>query len=342
MTPARALHLAAWALAATATLGGCAAGPPPDAAAPGSAASPTAAGGGAGDRAYAGPPLPPNAQFEEPSQGPADVTGADEAAGSLRPDGRAPADLVPEIVRRGRLVVGVDQSLYLVSYHDPKTGVLAGFEIDLAREIARDIFGDPEAVEFRFIEPGARPASVLAERVDLVIQALSITRQRQDQVEFSTPYLTGAKRLLVPAGSPIEDFDDIGDATVCVAQGSTSLDLARTLGIRSLNTQSWSDCLVALQQHQVDAILADDILLSGMAAQDGLTRIVGEPISRKAYGVAAARAEDGGELGLVRQVNSTIERIRADGTWAEIFDAWFGPWLGPSAPPPLHYREEDQ
>ena len=82
------------------------------------------------------------------------MAGARDAYGSLRPDtdprtGQevSPTRRVPTIVERGRLVVGVAQSLNQLGFRDPVTGELAGFEIDLAREIARDIFGDPNRID---------------------------------------------------------------------------------------------------------------------------------------------------------------------------------------------------
>ncbi|WP_018117917.1 glutamate ABC transporter substrate-binding protein [Corynebacterium mastitidis] len=290
-----------------------------------------------------GPPLPAGAVLERPGEQRAEPGESYSAAGSLRPDAATAKERVPEILERGRLVVGVDQSLYRISYRDPGTGDLRGFEVDLAREIARDIFGDPARVEFRFMESADSLDSLNKGAVDAVIRTMSITEERQQTVAFSTPYLTTDKRLLVTTGSGVESLDDLGGRTVCVADGSTGLRETRAQAPDSsiLKTRSWSDCLVALQQHQAEAILADDALLSGIAAQDQFTRIVGPSLSEEHYGVAMARPEEGGSPGLVRQVNSTLERIRSDGTWWRMYDAWFGPYLRSAGPPPLQYREEE-
>ena len=72
---------------------------------------------------------------------------------SLRPfSSRAQADAaVASIRKRGRLLVGLDIGSNLFSFRDPVTGEIAGFDIDIAGEVARDIFGKPSAVEYRIL-----------------------------------------------------------------------------------------------------------------------------------------------------------------------------------------------
>ena len=47
---------------------------------------------------------------------------------------------------RGRLVVGIDQSTNLFSFRNPTTGTLEGFGVDIARQVAADLLGDPSKV----------------------------------------------------------------------------------------------------------------------------------------------------------------------------------------------------
>ncbi|KKO83793.1 glutamate ABC transporter substrate-binding protein [Corynebacterium otitidis] len=305
---------------------------PPPAEAPPGAEEPRAAG--------FGPPLPLGAEVEPAGAYPPQDTPPAHISASLRPGPGGPEDRVPEILERGRLVVGVDQSLNLISYRDAASGELDGFEVDLAREIARDIFGDPEAVEFRFVESAGGLDTLANSDVDAVIRTMTMTPARAEQVAFSAPYLEAATRLLALNGSGINSVDDLADRTVCVVDNTTGLQTARKHAPRSpiLKTRNWSDCLVALQQDQADAILSDDTLLSGIAAQDSLTEIVGPPLDRGFYAVALPPGRDG----LVRQVNATIERIGEDGTWRGMHEAWFGSSLPtPPGPPEPRYREED-
>lgn len=292
-----------------------------------------------------GPPLPADATVEPAGAYPPLDLDTANIVGSLSPVDEPPEELIPEIVERGRIIVGVDQSQYLLSYRDSVTGDLLGFEIDLAREIARDIFGDPNLVEFRFIDSSDRIETLNAGEIDLAIRTMSITHDRQDEVLFSAPYLRADTRLLVMRNSGISSFDDLPGQTVCVADNSTALQSARQYAPHSpiLKVRNWADCLVALQQHQAEAVVSDDFILSGITAQDPYTTIVGDSLTAAEYGVAAAHPDVDDRSGdLVRQVNSTMERIRDDGTWWRMYDRWFSAYLSTTGPPDLHYRDEPE
>lgn len=291
----------------------------------------------------AGPPLPPGSLVEGVGEVAAKPVITDSWEGSLSPDDREPKERVPEIFKRGRLIVGVDQSQNLLSFRDPVSGQLRGFEVQLAKEIARDIFGNPEAVDFRFVDAGDRLRSLSQGDLDIVIRSLSVTEERAKRLEFSTPYFRSQTRLLVMDNSGIEGVDDLSGHTICVADGSTALHKARLMAPESpiLRTRNWSDCLMSLQQQQAQAILGDDAILSGIASQDPYTRILPSILSWESYAVAIAPSRTNKDTsGLVRQVNSTMERIREDTTWWSMFNDWFGPYLYTYGPPPLQYRDE--
>jgi polar amino acid transport system substrate-binding protein len=85
-----------------------------------------------------------------------------------------------------------------------------------------------------------------------------------------------------------------------------------------------------LQQGQVDAISTDDAILSGLKAQDPNTKIVGGAFSTEPYGMAISKSHPD----FTSFVNGVLAQVRADGTWAQIWDANLQAALGGSAPPP--------
>ena len=107
-------------------------------------------------------PMPSGAEVA-PSVSGAAVESCDATA-SLRPS-TAGGPTVDAIRRRGRLIVGVDQSTNLFSFRDPMSGELQGFDVDIAREIARDLVGDPDKVDFRSgVGSGAHPGGAEPDR----------------------------------------------------------------------------------------------------------------------------------------------------------------------------------
>ena len=96
---------------------------------------------------------------------------------------------------------------------------------------------------------------------------------------------------------------------------------------------SWADCLVALQQREVDAISTDDSILAGLVAQDPYLHIIGPNMAQEPYGIGINLTN----TGLVRFVNGTLERIRRDGTWNTLYRKWFSVLGAAPAPPVPRY-----
>ena len=75
-----------------------------------------------------------------------------------------PGSLMARIRRRGRLIAGVDQNTLLFGYLRPSTARIEGFEVDLVREIARAILGDPNAIELKALTTAQRLPAVQVRR----------------------------------------------------------------------------------------------------------------------------------------------------------------------------------
>ena len=244
---------------------------------------------------------------------------------------------IDAIRARGRLTVGLDTGSNLFSFRDPLTGAIQGFDVDIAKEIARDLFGDPERVDYRILGSADRETALQTRSVDIVAKTMTINCQRRQKVTFSGVYFEANQRILALADSGITQIADLANKRVCVVSGTTSLDNLREYEPSASITTvaSWADCLVTLQQGQVDAVSTDDSILAGLAAQDPYARVVGSSISSEPYGIGISKGNDD----LVRLANGTLDRIRNDGTWNRIYDRWLSV-LGPSpGAPPAKYQD---
>ncbi|WP_371833904.1 glutamate ABC transporter substrate-binding protein [Rhodococcoides yunnanense] len=289
------------------------------------------------DTTFSEPPLPDGASV---AARPTETSADDECArptASLRPlpSGTdappVPQPTIDALRAKGRLVVGLDTGSNLFSFRDPMTGQLVGFDVDIAREISRDLFGDPNRLDFRILTSAQRLEALQDSSVDIVVKTMTITCARRKDVQFSTVYFQAQHRILVVQGSGIRGVGDLAGKRVCAVEGTTSLRrLQRVQPAATVVTvPMWSDCLVVLQQRQVDAVSTDDAILAGLAAQDPYLEIVGDSLSPEPYGVGINRdSED-----LVRFVNGTLARIRSDGTWNRLYNRWLTV-LGPSPGPP--------
>jgi polar amino acid transport system substrate-binding protein len=286
-------------------------------------------------------PTPAGMQELPPSLAPVpeDTDNECDVTASLRPfSDRAQADdAVATIKNRGRLIVGLDIGSNLFSFRDPITGEITGFDVDIAGEVARDIFGTPSQVEYRILSSADRITALQNNQVDIVVKTMSITCERKRLVNFSTVYLVANQRILAPRDSTISQAGDLSGKRVCAVKGTTSLQRIQQINPSPIVIQvvTWADCLVALQQRQVDAVSTDDSILAGLVAQDPYLRIVGPSMNEEPYGIGIGREN----TGLVRFVNGTLERIRRDGTWSTLYRKWLTVLGPPPAPPVPRYSD---
>ena len=270
---------------------------------------------------------------------PEDTDDECDLTASLRPFPTAAqaADAVENIKGRGRLIVGLDIGSNLFSFRDPITGEITGFDVDIAGEVARDIFGTPSQVEYRILSSADRVTALQNNQVDIVVKTMSITCERKKLVNFSTVYLVANQRILAPRDSTISAASDLSGKRVCAVKGTTSLQRIQEINPSPIVIEvvTWADCLVALQQRQVDAVSTDDSILAGLVAQDPYLHIIGPSMNEEPYGIGVNLEN----TGLVRFVNGTLDRIRRDGTWSTLYRKWLTVLGPPPAPPVPRYSD---
>ncbi len=286
------------------------------------------------------PPTPAGMTDAEPEVARApDPDAEGQCTASLRPfPNAALADAAVSTIRnRGRLIVGLDIGSNLFSFRDPITGEITGFDVDIAGEVARDIFGTPSQVEYRILSSADRITALQNNQVDIVVKTMSIDCARKKLVAFSTEYLAASQRILAPRDSAIAQASDLSGKRVCAVKGTTSMNRIQEIDPPPIIVEvvTWADCLVALQQRQVDAVSTDDAILAGLVSQDPYLHIVGPSMAREPYGIGINKDN----TGLVRFVNGTLERIRRDGTWNTLYRKWLTV-LGPAPSPPTPRYED--
>lgn len=136
--------------------------------------------------------------------------------------------MLEEVVKRGTLRVGM--STFVPWAMRDKKGDLIGFEIEVAKKIAKDM-----GVEVEFVPTawsGIIPA-LLAKKFDVVIGGLSITAERNLTVNFTTPYAHSGQQMAANTAltKDFKSLDQYNDAQVTIAcrRGSVSCDAAKKL-----------------------------------------------------------------------------------------------------------------
>ena len=155
------------------------------------------------------------AASEETTAAAEDTTAAE---GAQTADGEWPAD-VQAIIDRGVLRVGVKNAVVGFGYQDALTGEYSGMEIDLAKMIADYLGVD---VEYTTVTAATRGELLDSGDIDCVLATFTITDERKETWDFTTPYYTDYVTVLVEESSGITTLADLVGKVVGVSSGSTS------------------------------------------------------------------------------------------------------------------------
>jgi putative glutamine transport system substrate-binding protein len=250
----------------------------------------------------------------------------------------AAADTTPDSIKaRGTLRVGVKYDSPPFGQLDPKTNKVVGFDIDIAKAIAKQILGDENKVELVQVTSANRIPQLVNGNIDLIIATMTITNARMQQIDFSNVYYRAGQSLLVAKNSPIKTYKDLAGKSVCSIAGSTPEQTIRRL-VPTANVvllESYPECFTALRGGRVDAVTTDNVLLAGLRDQDPANyKLVGGLFTFEPYGIGIAK----GNAKLTDAVNATLAAIGKDGEYAKMNQTWlheplpsdFKQWYGMS------------
>ena len=247
----------------------------------------------------------------------------------------APTDLpadVQAIVDRGVLRVGVKTDVPGFGYQDVLSEEYSGLEIDLAKKIAETLGVDD--IQFTAVTAATRGQLLDSGDIDMVIATFTITEERKDSWNFTTPYYTDAVSLLVKKDSGIADYADLEGKEIGVSTGSTSMealiDAAAENGVTLTQADNFSEYATypeiktALDAGRVDAFCVDGSILSGYL-DDSVEIIDSIRFSPQEYGITTKLDNTGLAEYLDGLVNTwledgTIDQMIADNGIAASFE----------------------
>ncbi|MGH3995301.1 MAG: transporter substrate-binding domain-containing protein, partial [Pseudonocardiaceae bacterium] len=176
-----------------------------------------------------------------------------------------------QVLKRGKLIVGTGSTNPPWHYEDAD-GQLVGFDIDIAKLLARGLFELTDEqlanreewsqrLEFVAEAADARIPNLLADKIDIVCQFMTVTPLRAQQVEFTIPYYREAVTLLFLADSPYTGTADITGqgATVAILQNPTAVDMVHN-GVADAEVSTFdsvANSVLALDSGRVDATAID-------------------------------------------------------------------------------------
>ena len=247
------------------------------------------------------------------------------------PAGTTMADLQ----EAGKITIGVKFDVPPFGFKNPETDEVEGFDVDLGKAIADGLGVEPEFIEaisdnrIPFLTDGT---------ADLILSTMTITTDRDAEIDFSIPYYIAEGRVLVPEDSDITGVEDLAGTTVCTATGSTYEENLKANApeakLRLVDT--YSECLELIQTDSVDAVSTDDVILTGMIISDDTLKLVGDGYTTEPYGAGIAD----GDTEYKEFVDGVVSDYISDGRWAAAYEKWIGQYTGePQDPPTMTLKE---
>lgn len=165
------------------------------------------------------------------------------------------------IKQRGELIVGVFGDKPPFGYVDAN-GANMGFDIVIARQIAKDLLGDENKIKFVLVEAANRVEFLRANKVDIIMANFTKTPQREEVVDFAKPYMKVSLGVASKDGA-IADIAQLEGKTLIVNKGTTA-DFYFTQNhpnIKLLKFEQNTETFAALKDGRGDALAHDNTLL---------------------------------------------------------------------------------
>ena len=225
---------------------------------------------------------------------------------------------VQEIVDRGVLRVGVKQDLPNFGYRDPESNQYTGMEVEIAKKVAAELGVD---IEFTPVTAQTRGALLDNGQLDMVIATFTITEERKELYNFTTPYYTDAVGFLVRKDSNIQSsWEALDGLTIGVTQGSIQWGLLEEiaaekgieLNFRELGSNS--EVVVALAAHRVDAFSIDQSILSAFLGKTN--ELLDLQYQPSEYGIVTKKSN----TDLAKYLDGLVQGWTEDGSLQAIYD----------------------
>lgn len=194
---------------------------------------------------------------------------------------------------------------------DETTKELTGFDIEMMTAIAKEA-----GLDIEFVNVGFDPllAGMAQCQYDAAVSAMTITPERQANMLFSDPYLNAGQIVTVQiANTSINSKDDLAGKTVGAQIGTTGAIEVGNIAGAALTTFDTVDlAYLALQNGQIDAVVADSPTAAGFVAQNAdKLKMVGSVFTDENYGIAVCKTKPE----LQAKINEGLAAIKANGTF---------------------------
>ncbi|HHU69568.1 MAG TPA: amino acid ABC transporter substrate-binding protein [Thermoanaerobacterales bacterium] len=237
----------------------------------------------------------------------------------------AKEDAFSAIKERGYVVMGLDDAFAPMGFRD-ENNELAGFDVDLAKEVFSRIGLE---VKLQPIDWTMKETELNSGNIDVIWNGYTITAERQEKVAFTKPYLENRQIIITLADSPINSKKDLEGKKVALQSESSAVDAIYTEpelvesfdGGEPIQFATNNEVFMDLEAKRVDAVVADEVFAMYYIKIKGPEKykVLEEDFGDEQYGIGVRKSDKQ----LLEAIDTTLDEMREDGSYKEIYDKWF-------------------
>lgn len=231
----------------------------------------------------------------------------------------AMADGLQDVKDRGVLRCATLTDSVPLGYQDPNTREIVGLDVDVCKALARHL---GVKVELQGVAVSARIPTLVSGRADVVAAALGYTRDRAEQIDFSSAYYQVPIKVLVKGDSGINTLADFADKRISAIKSSTPELYARQQipEAKVVGFEDAPSAFLALQQSKVQGMAMTEPAAIRFHARSENMRFVQQALHFEPNCIGIKK----GETALTAAINQALVDMEARGELQALWDRWYG------------------
>ncbi len=235
----------------------------------------------------------------------------------------ASANALDEITKRGTLRVGLEP-MYIPFEMNNKKGEIMGFDVDMAKEMAKKMGVKLELVSTAW--DGIIPA-LLTKKFDIIMSGMTITQERNLKVNFANSYITVGQTILIrkELAGTVKSYKDLNDPKYKVTSklGTTGEQAVKRMIPKAtyLSYETEQEGVMEVVNGKADAFVYDSPYCAHANAERGEGKLVflDQPFTFEPLAWAVRR----GDHDFLNWLNNFLYQVKNDGTYDRIYERWF-------------------
>ena len=226
-----------------------------------------------------------------------------------------------KLTKKEEIKIGVKSDSIPFGYLE--NGKYKGFDIDVANAVFSKFFElENKKITFTTVTAQDKIMKLNSEEIDFIVAIMSITPQRLEVVDFTSPYFVAGQAIMIKNDSTIKSIQDLNEQNVTVILGTTCEKTLRQLAPNSYinGAKTYDEAFLKIKNGETEAIYGDDSILYGLLLKEKGYKILNKRYTKEYYAIAL-RKEKGNEI-IKNKLNAIIDELQTSGELNKIKQKW--------------------